>query len=96
MWGNPFRFERFGHARSVLLYGDWIEGTLSDLELEKRDFCPAEIDALHRHRDHVQRRLIDLRRKDLVCWCPVTSQWCHANILLRLANEDIPAAAFFK
>lgn len=94
LWTNPFRYERFGHARSILLYDKWMEGSLSDLELERRGFCPAEIDALYRMRARLLDRLITLRRKDLVCWCPVTSPWCHANILLRLANEDIPAAMF--
>lgn len=32
--------------------------------------------------------LIDeLRGKDLVCWC--APKGCHADILLRLANEDV-------
>jgi hypothetical protein len=78
------------------MYDNWMEGGLSDLELEQRGFCPAEIDALHRLRERIQRRLPKLRRKDLVCWCPTTSSWCHANTLLRLANEDIPRADFFR
>lgn len=93
---NPFRFERFGHARSVLMYGNWLEGRLSDLELEHRGFCPAEIDALHRMRERVLRRLPRLHRKDLVCWCPLTSRWCHADILIKHANEDLPAGWQFK
>jgi hypothetical protein len=28
----------------------------------------------------------ELKGKDLVCWCPLTSQ-CHADILIKLANE---------
>lgn len=95
-WANPFRFERFGHARSVLMYDNWMEGALSDLELERRGFCPAEIDSLHRMRDRLQRSIHKLHRKDLVCWCPTTSSWCHANTLLRHANEDIPRARFFQ
>jgi hypothetical protein len=95
MFANPFASDRFGHARSILLYGDWLEGRLSDLELERRGFCPAEIDALHRHRGRVVRNFPMIARKDLVCWCPLSSKWCHADLLMRHANEDIPPAAFF-
>ena len=28
-----------------------------------------------------------LRGRDLVCWCPL-DQPCHADVLLRIANED--------
>ena len=90
LFANPFRFERFGHARSVLMYDKWIEGSLSDLELERRGFCAVEIDALHRLRDRVHRQLPVLACKNLVCWCPTSSKWCHANTLLTLANENIP------
>lgn len=93
---NPFHSKRFGHARSVLMYGDWLEGRLSDLDLERRGFCPAEIDALHRLRLRVLDRLPRLRRKDLVCWCPLTSRWCHADILIKHANEDLPAGWQFE
>ena len=31
-------------------------------------------------------RLNELRGKDLVCWCPM-DQPCHADVLLKLANE---------
>lgn len=33
----------------------------------------------------------ELAGRDLVCWCP-TSDPCHADVLLRIANE-IPASA---
>jgi hypothetical protein len=31
----------------------------------------------------------DLRGKDLACWCPI-GQYCHADVLLQLANEETP------
>jgi len=31
--------------------------------------------------------LRELRGKDLACWCPL-DQPCHADVLLKLANED--------
>ncbi len=33
----------------------------------------------------VERWLLPLRGKDLVCWCPL-DQPCHADVLLELAN----------
>lgn len=88
--GNPFRFERFGHARATLLHMKWMECRLSDLELERRGFHPCEIDSLHRLRERVQRRLIMVRRRDMVCWCALTSRWCHVDTVLEHANEDLP------
>jgi hypothetical protein len=29
---------------------------------------------------------LQLRGKDLACWCPVDGKPCHADVLLRLAN----------
>jgi hypothetical protein len=34
--------------------------------------------------------LLPLRGKNLACWCPL-DQPCHADVLLELANADIPA-----
>lgn len=85
-FANPFEGRGFGHARAVRLYERWIDGRLGDLTLEALGFCPAEIDTLHRLLDRVLRRLPILTGCDLQCWCPVTSRWCHADILLRLAN----------
>jgi len=42
-------------------------------------------------REQGGRRLLadlhELRGKDLACWCPLDEP-CHADVLLRLANED--------
>lgn len=40
-------------------------------------WCPLEIRA-------------ELRGRDLVCWCPL-DQPCHADVLLELANQEVPA-----
>jgi hypothetical protein len=34
----------------------------------------------------LKRRLHELRGKNLACWCPIGSP-CHADVLLRIANE---------
>lgn len=86
-FANPFDWKRFGHARSVRLFNRWIAGRLGDLTLEMLGFCPAEIDALARLRRRVIDSLPKLAGKDLQCWCPSTSRWCHADTLLTLANN---------
>lgn len=91
VFGNPFHSEKFGHAKSVKLYQQWVDGRLGDLTLEKMGFDGAEIDSLHRWRMRLAAAIPRLRGHDLQCWCPVNSRWCHANILLRLANEPLPA-----
>lgn len=91
IYGNPFRLERFGHARSVKLYARWAEGRLGDLTLEQLGFGPHEIESLHRWRTRLVQQIPLLRGKKLQCWCPLTSRWCHADVLLKLANEELPA-----
>jgi len=47
------------------------------------------LDGLAHPESHMGRILADiqeLRGKDLACWCPL-DQPCHADVLLRLANE---------
>jgi len=39
----------------------------------------------HRGQELAERARRELRGKDLVCWCPLSSP-CHADILLSLAN----------
>jgi hypothetical protein len=87
VFGNPFRIERFGHARAVALHRSWLAFRLGTLTLEKIGFHPAEIEALDRLRVRVLRRLPELAGHDLQCWCPLTSRWCHADTLLALANK---------
>lgn len=87
LFANPFRPERFGHARSVEIHRAWLEGRLSALGLGRLGFCPGEVDALLRLRARVRRNLDRIRGLDLICWCPVTSRWCHADTLLRMAND---------
>lgn len=96
MFANPFSRPGLGHARSVLMFEDWLPGTISDLELERRGFALSEIDALHRYRIRMHDNLWRLWRKDLVCSCPLTSPWCHRKPLLAAANEDLSAAQLFE
>lgn len=85
IWGNPFQDRGMNHARSVIIHKNWLAGRVGDLSLERMHFSPAEIEALHRLREKVLTRLHELAGKDLACWCPLTSPWCHAETLLMLA-----------
>jgi hypothetical protein len=85
MWGNPFAGRCSGHAKSVILHQHWLEGRIGALTLERMGFHPAEIDALSRLRERVLVNLHRLAGRDLACWCALTSEWCHAETLLRLA-----------
>lgn len=85
MWNNPFSGRQWGHAKSVKLHRRWLNHEIGALTLEKMGFCPAEIDAMERLRIRVLDRLHTLAEHDLACWCPLSSQWCHADNLLELA-----------
>lgn len=87
LWANPFSGRyHISHARSVILYGAWLAGDCSPRVLRAAGFSRAEIVTLLRWRERVLAGLSRLAGKDLQCWCPQTSPWCHAEILLRLAN----------
>lgn len=81
---NPFA-RRVGHARSVALYRLWIDRRLGAITLGRLGFSAAEIDALARWRWCLDAHLPRLIGRDVQCWCPVTSRWCHGDILLETA-----------
>jgi hypothetical protein len=85
--GNPFRADRFGHARSVRLYRQWIERRLTLGDLERLGFSQSEINALAQWRNRLDAQLPALRGRDLQCWCPLTSAHCHVDVLLEVANR---------
>lgn len=84
--GNPFDARRFGHARSVRLYRQWIEGQLGHRRLNRLGFSDAEVAQLSRWRRCILAAMPDLRGRDLQCWCPLSSRWCHVDVLLEKAN----------
>ena len=87
---NPFSGRpRIGHPRSVILFGAWLRGDCTPYILDCAGFSDAEIATLRRRRDVLLRRLSQLRDRDLQCWCPLTSAWCHADVLMRTANIAI-------
>ena len=88
IWANPFQGRGWGHAKSVVLYRRWLSFELGTLSLERLGFSLVEIEALDRLRARVLARLGDLSGKDVACWCPPTSRWCHADTLLALASRQ--------
>lgn len=84
--GNPFRADRFGHARSVRLYRRWLSRALTIGDLERLGFNQSEINGLVQWRNRLDRELPTLRGRDLQCWCPLSSRWCHVDALLEAAN----------
>ncbi len=43
---------------------------------------------LQLHPELVQQAKAELRGKNLACWCPLDGGPCHAEVLLRIANEE--------
>jgi hypothetical protein len=83
-WGNPFVVGKDGDTREcvrlyVLLLGGYtcISGK-------------ASVEAQRAVADTVRNCLSELRGKDLACWCPLGTKFCHAEVLLRMANAKNP------
>ncbi len=77
-WGNPFKV------------GDEIRYTG---EKHSRKIADAE-EAVEHYRDylnwvriHEPQRLLEIRGKNLACWCKI-GDFCHADVLLEYANEE--------
>lgn len=87
IWNNPFSGRsRIGHKRSVILFTAWLRGDLDAHVLRCAGLSGAEVQALRRRREALIAALPRLRGRDLQCWCPLTSDWCHADALLKAAN----------
>ncbi|QIG81883.1 DUF4326 domain-containing protein [Stakelama tenebrarum] len=87
LWSNPFAGRpHIGHARSVILYRAWLADDLTPRILAAAGFGMDEIRTLARWRRRLLKALPRIAGKNLQCWCPTTSSWCHADVLLALAN----------
>ena len=84
-WGNPWSLYDeeiqdypFNSRRLIIVryFADWLMA---------RAFVGAV--NLSERRARIVRDLHELRGKNLACWCPPDKP-CHADVLLRLANED--------
>lgn len=75
MWGNPWKVDVYGTREEVVTwYGEWLAGIRPGPPGWR--FDPAQLRAA----------LWRIRDRDLMCWCRL-GELCHADILLKLANE---------
>lgn len=77
-WGNPFTHiaDRRTLAKHVVATRDEAVDAYEQALLRKFEHDP----------DAKRRLQEELRGKDLVCWC--APQRCHADVLMKYANED--------
>jgi len=92
-WGNPYRpgmiLAHGPHAGAVVrdvrhavdLFDEWARAAIAGEALPQNDGGPAP------PREQIARSLVELRGKNLACWCG--SGPCHADVLLRLANGPV-------
>ena len=98
-WGNPFLVHRVdcstGLGMCWSIYSDHgglvVEHIDNPAEAARQavDLFELHIGPMGSYEDDdemLERLVLDLGGRDLVCWCPL-SQPCHADVLLKLANE---------
>jgi Domain of unknown function (DUF4326) len=90
-WGNPFVVSPWRDAKTcVALFenavrGVWNPDTSAHLPAAWQGY-DVHVAWLKRMNGHPTEQLFELRGKNLACWCSL-DQPCHADVLLRLANE---------
>lgn len=84
IWGNPFSVAPGVRPGSTV---GGARGYIAVPTVDDAVACFAEMLACDGPAaDALRSRLPELRGKDLACWCPL-DQPCHADVLLRLANQ---------
>lgn len=82
IWGNPFD--------DAISFQRWLSrGEIAVSSLRDRHWFPWTPESNKRLaavRNRILERLVDLRGKNLVCWCGLDCD-CHADVLLELANR---------
>lgn len=97
IWGNPWTVAETiasgliaeGMEREVCFREFRLWLTREDYEEARKNF--PIYDLLADRRAVILGRLVELRGKDLACWCPL-DRLCHADVLLELANAADPDA----
>lgn len=79
-WGNPFRVLLPVACEASAMIGNPYYADSAEDAIEKYEMWLRTQPKLLRH-------LIELRGHDLLCFCPL-DQPCHADVLLRVANEE--------
>lgn len=91
-WGNPYDVREYGHDLALRLFehtarGRWVIAGV-DVD-EPTAFLLHEAHGRWLRRlggDPVTRARAELRGRHLACWCGADDD-CHADILLRIAND---------
>lgn len=89
-WGNPFKIEDFRYANRDI---DPYCSTATEIFRRSDAQCRTEAiwafeSWLAEHPEKRAQIIIDLRGKNLACFCPL-DQPCHADILLKIANPEL-------
>lgn len=90
-WGNPYRIVRAGKTTWQVTHGSWLceefisrTGSEARADAVRRLQVMLDNDRAPWTRDMIRR---ELAGKNLACWCPL-DQPCHADVLLKLANQE--------
>lgn len=79
-WGNPFAAGKWGPLDRKPIDNEgavgFFEAMLKDEEFRAHAGYPS-----------VDQIRAELRGKNLACYCEESEKWCHADVLLRVANE---------
>lgn len=73
-WGNPYVVGKTDRGQSITTRQEAVDLFAEMLTREDRNYPT------------IEEIVEQLRGKDLACWCP-PDQPCHADVLLRVANE---------
>jgi hypothetical protein len=87
-WGNPISLESYPFAGFLALSVVGMRGDRSQKECRRAAVVELfklwiELPEQMELREAV---VAELRGKDLACWCPL-DQPCHADVLLKIANQ---------
>lgn len=81
-WGNPYKVGEFEDGSSIPIEPVPKEGFCLPLDMVLPTFEFRVKILLHHRPDYLE----PLRGKNLACFCPLSAP-CHADVLLRLANQ---------
>ncbi len=82
-WGNPFPIGKEGPLGRTAPDAEGAVGFFREI------FRDPEMRAAAGYPED----LTPLRGKNLACWCGESDKWCHADVLLALANDENPRPA---
>lgn len=82
-WGNPYKASPAFESHGVSISAVTVEDAVA-LYRERMERVLATY-------PHMRETLVDLRGKNLACWCRPGAP-CHADVLLELANRKARAA----